>query len=319
MPSNNRGLLFPTLAGYDVRDIDVVVAFDIAVGKVGRTVGGAIFQEPNNACVLHGIEVDCPAVVYRGPTLDGNPAALAALVQEDETKPVDVAAVLRQHEVDVVVNLLPTGSHEATQYYALEAVRGGAAFVNCIPTPLAQRAEIRDRFEESGLPLLGGDIKSQLGTTILHRYLLRMLGVRGAALMRSSQINVGGNTDFLNFTERAESKLVSKRKSLADFTQGAESHVGHHYDTTRGPLKNAHIQLDAEVFGGSPVDIALTLRSDDKPNSAGSIVDLVRIAKWLKDRQIGGSNPEACAFYMKSPPKQMPDEESFAAVKSQWS
>jgi myo-inositol-1-phosphate synthase len=183
---------------------------------------------------------------------------------------------------------------------------------------LAQRPDVQRRFVERGLPLLGDDIKSQIGTTILHRALLHLLEARGATLMKSSQINIGGNTDFANFVYRAETKLVSKRKSLARYTGDAPSHVGHHYDPTRGALKHALIDIEAHVFGGSPVKIAVRLESDDKPNSSGSVVDLIRLAQAARDRQVGGVITEACAFYMKSPPVEMDDLDALDHIQQHW-
>jgi myo-inositol-1-phosphate synthase len=317
-PADDGGLLFPTLGGYAVRDIDVVVAFDIAQGKVGVPVRQAVYHAPNNFVRIDSVRVDCAAPVLRGPTLDGNPEHLARFVTESDQETVDVTAALRDYRAGVLVNLLPTGSIEATEYYAQAALEAGCAFVNCIPTVLAQRPDVQQRFEQRGLPLLGDDIKSQIGTTILHRALLHMLEARGATLVKSSQVNIGGNTDFANFVYRAETKLVSKRKSLARYVEGAASHVGHHYDPTRGPLKNALIDIEARVFGGSAVKIAVRLESDDKPNSAGSVVDLIRLAQAARDRHIGGSIAEACAFYMKSPPLEMDDLEALERIQQHW-
>jgi myo-inositol-1-phosphate synthase len=314
----NNGLLFPVLGGYAVRDIDVVVAFDVAAGKVGAPVQQAIYEAPNNFVRIDDVQVDCAAAVLRGPTLDGNPAHLARFVTESAEDAVDVAAALRDHHADIVINLLPTGSVEATAYYAQAALEAGCAFVNCIPTVLAQRPDMQQRFAERGLPLLGDDIKSQIGTTILHRALLHLLESRGATLVRSSQVNIGGNTDFANFVYRAETKLVSKRKSLARYTTDAASHVGHHYDPTRGALKHALIDIDARVFGGSPVKIAVRLESDDKPNSAGSVVDLIRLAQAARDRHVGGIIPEVCAFYMKSSPVEMDDLDALDCIQQHW-
>ena len=317
-PGNIQGLLFPRLAGYDVRAIQVVVAFDISALKVGQPISSAICQLPNLYVHQPDITVDVSGVVYRGPTLDGNPEHLARLIPESEEPPVDVASVLKNHQVDVLVNLLPTGSIEATEFYAGAALVAGCAFINCIPTILAQRPEIQERFARRGLPVLGDDIKSQVGTTILHRALLHMFSMRGAALQKSSQVNIGGNTDFANFVSRAETKLVSKRKSLAQYVGDAVSHVGHHYDPSRGPLKNAYIELEAQVFGGSPVKISVKLESDDKPNCAGSVVDLIRLAQGAADRGASGAIPEVCAFYFKSPPQQMEDADALAAIRRNW-
>ncbi len=184
--------------------------------------------------------------------------------------------------------------------------------------PISQRPDFQERFAEHGLPLFGDDIKSQVGTTILHRSLLHMLEARGARLTRTSQVNMGGNTDFANFVYRAETKLVSKRKSLARYIDGIEYHVGHHYDPTKGPYKHALIEIEARVFGTSPVKISVRLESDDKPNSAGSVVDLIRLAKGARDRGIGGPVPEICAYYMKSPPDPMDDYQAFDLLRQHW-
>jgi myo-inositol-1-phosphate synthase len=175
------------------------------------------------------------------------------------------------------------------------------------------------QYLQKRLPLLGDDIKSQIGTTILHRALLHLLESRGAILNKTSQVNIGGNTDFANFVYRAESKLVSKRKSLSRYLgEKTDFHVGHHYDPTKGPLKNAFIEIETAVFGGSPVKISVKLESDDKPNSAGSVVDLIRIARGALDQQIGGYIPEACAFYFKSPPTPMDDLEALEMIRKNW-
>src|SRR5437667_339054 len=186
----------------------------------------------------------------------------------------------RQHPRDRAGLLFPAlGGYSVDDIEIVAALEAGCAFVNCIPTIYAQRPEVRSRFRRKKLPVLGDDIKSQLGTTILHRTLLRMLQLRGAELVKTSQVNIGGNTDFANFVHRAETKLVSKRKSMVGLLGNAAFHVGHHYDPTRGPLKHAFIDIDATVFAGSRVRISVELDSDDKPNSAGSVVDLIRLAK----------------------------------------
>jgi myo-inositol-1-phosphate synthase len=318
-PESNEGLLFPHLACYSVHDIEVVAAFDISSPKVNKLVKQAIYESPNNFVRIPDVSVDTEARVYRGPTLDGNPEHLARFVPESSEEPVDVVSVLKDNAVDVLVNLLPTGSFEATEFYAQRSLEAGCAFINCIPTVLAQRPEVQAQFREKQLPLLGDDIKSQIGTTILHRALLHMLESRGATLHKTSQVNIGGNTDFANFVQRAESKLVSKRKSLARYLhEDTAFHVGHHYDSTKGPLKNAFIEIEAGVFGGSPVKLSIKLESDDKPNSAGSIVDLIRIAKGALDHQMGGLIPDACAFYFKSAPTPVDDLEALEMIRHNW-
>jgi len=318
-PESNNGLLFLNLAGYSVCDIEVVTAFDISALKVGRAIKDAMYQSPNNFVRIPGVHIDGSAHVFRGPTLDGNPAHLANFVHESEEEPVDVVSVLKNNNVEVLVNMLPTGSFEATEFYAQCALEAACAFVNCIPTILAQRPDMQDAFRRQHLPLLGDDIKSQIGTTILHRALLHLLESRGATLRMTSQVNIGGNTDFANFVHRAESKLISKRKSLARYlNEHTDFHVGHHYDPTKGPLKNAFIEIEAGVFGGSPVKISVKLESDDKPNSAGSVADLIRIAKGALENNMGGLIPDASAFYFKSAPAPMDDLEALDMIRHNW-
>ena len=318
-PETDAGLLFPELSGYSVRDIDVVAAFDISALKVGKPVKEAIYQAPNNFVRIPNVNIDSTARVFRGRTLDGNPDHLARFVPESPQPPVDVASALQDQQVEILVNLLPTGSLEATEFYSQAALEAGCAFINCIPTVLAQRSNVQEQYLQKQLPLLGDDIKSQIGTTILHRALLHLLESRGAILNKTSQVNIGGNTDFANFVYRAESKLVSKRKSLSRYlNENTDFHVGHHYDPTKGPLKNAFIEIETAVFGGSPVKISVKLESDDKPNSAGSAVDLIRIARGALDQRIGGYIPDVCAFYFKSPPTPMDDLEALDMIRKNW-
>ena len=313
------GLLFPRLGGYTVGDIAVVCAFDIAEGKIGKEVGRAIYAKPNNFVRLGVENLEEKATVHRGPTLDGNPEHLQVFVTESSEEPVNVVDILRRERVDIVVNFLPTGSVEATEHYGLAALEAGAAFVNCIPTIFAQRADVQAMFAAKNLPVLGDDVKSQVGSTIIHRTLLNMLLHRGAVITRTSQVNVGGNTDFANFVHRAETKLVSKRKSLAAFVNDdTPSHVGHHYDPTQGPLKRTSFIIDAEVFGGSKVSLVVQLQSDDKPNCSGSVIDLVRIAKYEKDQCNGGVIDDGCAYYVKSQPTPMSDDSAYEAVNRRW-
>jgi myo-inositol-1-phosphate synthase len=318
-PDVTDGLLFPVLNGYAVQDVEIVAAFDISALKVGRPLNIALYQPPNNFVRLPSVKVESTLLVQRGPTLDGNPEHLAKLVKQSTASPVDVVSALKDCHAEILVNLLPTGSVQASEFYANAALEAGCAFINCIPTILAQRQDMQDRFVQKHLPLLGDDIKSQIGTTILHRSLLHMLESRGASLQKSSQVNIGGNTDFANFVYRAETKLVSKRKSLSRYMNGkTESHVGHHYDPTKGPYKNAYIEIEAAVFGGSPVHISVKLESDDKPNSAGSVIDLIRFAKGALDRKKGGYIPEVCAYYFKSPPEQIDDLQALSEIRAKW-
>jgi myo-inositol-1-phosphate synthase len=314
-----EGLLFPSLGGYCISDINIVCAFDISNSKVGKSIDKAIYAKPNNFVRLGNIKVKPSAMVYRGHTLDGNPEHLAKFVTESSEEPVNVIKTLLKHKVDIVVNLLPTGSVAATMFYGDAALKAGSAFINCIPTVYAQRREIESLFKSKKLPLLGDDIKSQVGSTIIHRALLNMLVDRGAKLTKSSQVNIGGNTDFANFVYRAETKLVSKYKSLQAFIpKETPSHIGHHYDQTKGPYKKTLFDIEASVFAGSPVKISVQLQSDDKPNSSGSIVDLIRIAMSEKVKRRGGIVKAACGYYMKSAPVPMLDKQAYALVIKNW-
>ncbi len=317
---DNKGLLFPILGGYSISDIDIKCGFDIAKGKAGRTLSEAIYSEPNNFFKIPGLKnIEETGPVYRAPTLDGNPEHLKYFVTEDPSTPVNVVGELKKHEIDVLVNLLPTGSSEATNFYGNAALEANCAFINCIPTEYAQHPENAHKFERKKLPLVGDDIKSQVGSTIIHRSILNMLINRGAEITKSSQINIGGNTDFANFVHRAHTKLVSKYKSLSIFIdKDIPNHIGHHYDPTKGPFKKTLFDIEASVFGKSKVKISIQLESDDKPNSSGSIIDLIRITKHEKDNHRGGVIYDACAYYTKSAPHQMKDEESFEKVKKNW-
>lgn len=313
-------LLFPILGGYQIFDIEFVVAFDISAEKVDEPIYKAIYKRPNNFARNGKLQTftNASGFVFRGPTLDGNPSHLAKLVSESSKEPDDVVSLLKRYQVDVLLNLLPTGSHEATMFYANAAASANCGFINCIPSIIAQDNNFQMLFKNKELPLFGDDIKSQVGTTILHRALLYMLQFRGAKVTQTAQINVGGNTDFLNFIHRAESKLISKRKSLKKYIDGENVHIGHHFDKTRGSYKTAFIDIEADVFAGSSLKISLRLESDDKPNAAGSISDLIRITKWALDNKIGGLLLEPCAFYMKSPPNEMDDIDCFKFIQKKW-
>ena len=314
-----EGLLFPILGGYSLADINIECGFDIARDKVGKTLSRAIYSFPNNFQRISGIEVEENGPVYRGSTLDGNPEHLKKFVEEDPNDPVNVVDKLREHRIDILINLLPTGSVEATKFYAEAALEAGCGFINCIPTEYAQNVENIERFKKKNLPLIGDDIKSQVGSTIIHRAILNMLLDRGAKIIKSSQLNIGGNTDFANFVYRAHTKLISKYKSLSLFLEeGIPNHIGHHYDPTKGPFKKTLFDVEAYVFGGSKVKISIQLESDDKPNSAGSIIDLIRIAQCEKEKGNGGCIYEACAYYTKSAPEQLKDKEALDLVRSKW-
>lgn len=320
LDKERSGLLFPVLGGYDLSDIEIVCAFDISQKKIDKTISQAVYQYPNNFNRILSYEIKNDGPVYRGPTLDGNPTHLQMFFEEAvEVLAVDVVDKLKYHQVDVVVNLLPTGSNEATAFYGMCALQAHCAFVNCIPSVFVQDEKIQHLFEDKGIPIVGDDIKSQVGSTIIHRAVLNMLADRGATIRKSSQINIGGNTDFANFVHRAQTKLVSKYKSLRQYLpDGVPNHIGHHYDVTKDGYKKTLFDIESTVFGGSKVKIFVQLESDDKPNSAGSIIDLIRIVKYEKDHNRGGCVFDACSYYNKSAPRQLKDFEAYERVKKQW-
>ena len=308
------GLMHVDLGGYHVRDIQFVAAFDVDQRKVGRDLAEAIFAEPNNT--VRFAEVPATGVhVGRGRTLDGVGQYLSEVIQPSAEPEVDVAAVLRETHADVLVNYLPVGSERATRWYMEQALAAGCAVVNCIPVFIARESSWRRRFEEQGLPIIGDDIKSQVGATIVHRILARLFRDRGVRLERTSQLNVGGNTDFLNMLERSrlESKKISKTTSvtsqLEDELEPRDIHVGpSDYVPWLTDRKWAHIRLEGRSFGDVPLNLELKLEVWDSPNSAGVVIDAVRCARLALDHGLSGALEGPSAYFMKSPPVQHRDE-----------
>ncbi len=310
------GLMHVDLGGYRIRDIEVSAAFDIARGKVGRDLAEAIAAPPNNTIRFADV-APTGVVVERGPTLDGIGRYLASIVEEDEAPPVDVAEVLRRTKTDVVVSYLPVGSERAAEYYAGEALKAGSAFVNCMPVFIASRPEWRERFEKAGLPIVGDDIKSQVGATIVHRMLANLFRERGVRLDQTYQLNFGGNTDFLNMLERdrLESKKISKTQAvtsqLGSPLPAGSVHVGpSDHVPWLTDRKWAYIRVEGTTFGGVPLSAELKLEVWDSPNSAGVVIDAVRCAKLGLDRGIGGALVGPSSWFMKSPPVQFTDAEA---------
>ncbi len=316
------GLMHVDLGGYHVRDIEIVAAFDVDSRKVGRDVSEAIFSEPNNTVRF----ADVPHLgvkVQRGPTLDGLGTYLSQVIEEAADPPVDVAAALRESGAEVLVNYLPVGSEQATRFYMEQALDAGCGVVNCIPVFIAREAAWRRRFEEYGLPIIGDDIKSQVGATIVHRVLARLFQDRGVRLERTSQLNVGGNTDFLNMLERSrlESKKISKTSSVTsqiDEQLPAECvHVGpSDYVPWLTDRKWAHIRLEGRTFGDVPLNVELKLEVWDSPNSAGVVIDAVRCVRLALDRGLGGALEGPSAYFMKSPPVQFRDDVARTMVEA---
>jgi myo-inositol-1-phosphate synthase len=310
------GLMNVELGGYHVGDVEVASAFDIHAGKVGRDVSEAIFTRPNNT-----VRFAAPAAsgvrVSRGPTLDGLGKYVAGDVEESEERPVDVAAALRASGTEVLVSYLPVGSQRASEFYAEQALAAGCAYVNCIPVFLASDAKWASRFERRGLPIVGDDIKSQVGATIVHRVLANLLRERGVRLDRTYQLNFGGNTDFKNMLERErlESKKLSKTRAVTSQLDTPldpdDVHVGpSDFVPWLTDRKWAHIRLEGTTFGDVPLNIELKLEVWDSPNSAGVVIDAVRCAKLALDRGVAGPLIGPSSWFMKSPPEQFTDQEA---------
>ena len=310
------GLMSPDVGGYRVGDIEIASAFDISAAKVGRDVAEAIHAPPNNTIKFADVK-PAARVVQRGPTLDGLGRYLRETVEESSAPVVNVREVLKETGTNVVVCYLPVGSTQATHFYAGEALAAGCAFVNCIPVFIASDAGWRRRFEERGLPLVGDDIKSQVGATIVHRVLANLFQERGVRLDRTYQLNFGGNSDFLNMLERErlESKKTSKTQavvSLFDMPPAPENvHVGpSDHVPWLTDRKWAYVRLEGTAFGGAPLNLELKLEVWDSPNSAGIVIDAVRCAKLAIDRGIGGALVGPSSYFMKSPPQQFTDGEA---------
>jgi myo-inositol-1-phosphate synthase len=308
------GLMHVKLGPYHVGDVEVVAAFDVDGKKVGRDVSEAIFAEPNNTIRF----ADVPPTgieVLRGPTFDGLGRYYQEVVEESTDEPVDVAAALRDAQADVVINYLPVGSEQAARHYAQTALVAGAAFVNCIPVFIASDREWASRFASAGLPIVGDDIKSQLGATIVHRVLAKLFEDRGVVLDHTSQLNFGGNMDFKNMLERERltSKKISKTQAvtsqLRDGISPEDIHIGpSDYVPWLHDRKWAHIRLEGREFGNVPMSVELKLEVWDSPNSAGVAIDAIRCAKLAMDRGIGGPLIGPSAYFMKSPPVQFSDD-----------
>ncbi|MBC7279417.1 inositol-3-phosphate synthase [Nocardioides sp.] len=313
------GLMHVVFGDYHVSDVEFVAAFDVDDKKVGKDLSEAINASENNTIKI----ADVPFTgveVQRGPTLDGLGKYYRETISESGLDPVDVVSVLREKEVDVLVSYLPVGSEEADKFYAQCAIDAGVAFVNALPVFIASDPEWAAKFEAAGVPIVGDDIKSQVGATITHRVMAKLFEDRGVALDRTYQLNVGGNMDFKNMLERErlESKKVSKTQAvtsnltgeLADKIDSRNVHIGpSDYVQWLDDRKWAYVRLEGRAFGDVPLNLEYKLEVWDSPNSAGIIIDAVRAAKIAKDRGIGGPIIPASAYLMKSPPVQIEDTE----------
>jgi myo-inositol-1-phosphate synthase len=310
------GLMNADVGGYHISDIEISSAFDVHANKVGRDVAEAIFTGPNNTHRFAAV-AETGVTVRRGPVLDGIGQYLEDDVPISNEPEADVAEVLRKSRTDVVVSYLPVGSQKASEWYARQAIDAGCGFVNCIPVFIASDPAWRRRFEEAGLPIIGDDIKSQFGATILHRVLANLFRERGVRLDRTYQLNVGGNTDFKNMLERQRltSKKISKTQAVtSQFDVPLEADNVHVGPSDHVPWltdrKLAFIRLEGTTFGGVPLSAEVRLEVWDSPNSAGVVIDAVRCAKLAMDRGVGGALTGPSSYFMKSPPKQCTDEEA---------
>ncbi|MBV8161107.1 MAG: inositol-3-phosphate synthase [Acidimicrobiia bacterium] len=315
------GLMHVELGGYHVRDVEVVAAFDVDAAKVGLDVGKAVFAGQNNTIRFASVG-ELGVQVLRGPTLDGLGAFYRETIEESPAEAVDVAEALRAARADVLVSYLPVGSEDAQKHYAQACLDAGVAFVNAIPVFIASNPEWAAKFTEAGVPIVGDDIKSQVGSTIVHRVLTRLAEDRGMAVDRTYQLNFGGNMDFKNMLERERllSKKISKTQAVTsqlDEPLPADNvHVGpSDHVPWLEDRKWAYIRIEGRNFGDVPLNIELKLEVWDSPNSAGVIIDAVRCAKLALDRGVGGPLLGPSAYFMKSPPRQYPDDQARGMVE----
>ena len=308
------GLMHPDLGGYGIGDVEFVAAFDVDVNKVGRDLSEAIFSPPNNTIKFAevprlGVSVD------RGMTHDGIGKYVADKVKKSSGATADIVGILKERQCDVVVNFLPVGSESATKWYVDQILAAGCGMVNCIPVFIASEDYWQKRFESAGLPVIGDDVKSQVGATITHRVLTRLFEDRGVKLERTYQLNFGGNTDFLNMLERERlvSKKISKTNSVTsqlDYDLGSDNiHIGpSDHVPWLDDRKWCYIRMEGQIFGGAPINLELKLEVWDSPNSAGVVVDAIRCCKLAMDRDLSGAIEGPSAYFMKSPPVQYTDE-----------
>ena len=320
------GLMHVTFGDYHVRDVEFVAAFDVDDKKVGKDLAEAINASENNTIKIADVPTS-GVTVQRGVTLDGLGKYYRETIDESAAEPVDVVAALRDAKVDVLVSYLPVGSENADKFYAQCAIDAGVAFVNALPVFIASDPEWAAKFEEAGVPVIGDDIKSQVGATITHRVMAKLFEDRGVALDRTYQLNVGGNMDFKNMLERErlESKKVSKTQAVTSNLEGSLAGKIHDKNVHIGPSdyvawldnrKWAYVRLEGRAFGDAPLNLEYKLEVWDSPNSAGIIIDAIRAAKIAKDRGVGGALLSASSYLMKSPPEQRPDDVGRAKLEA---
>ena len=316
------GLMHVDLGGYHVDDIEFTAAFDIDAKKVGKDLGQAIWAGQNNTIKFAKVPRKLGVPVHRGMTHDGLGKYLKEKISKAPGETADIVRILKETHTDVVVSYLPVGSEQATKWYVEQVLEAGCGFVNCIPVFIARENYWDRRFKDARLPIVGDDIKSQVGATIVHRTLARLFADRGVEIERTSQLNVGGNMDFYNMLERErlESKKISKTNavtSMLDYDLGPGNvHVGpSDYVPWLTDRKWAYIRMEGSSFGDVPLNVELKLEVWDSPNSAGIVIDAVRLAKLALNNGVGGALEGPSAYLMKSPPKQIVDDEACEAVE----
>ena len=324
--SSFDGIMCPDINGYTPSDIEVVAAFDVDSRKVGKPVSEAIFALPNCTRVFQEQIYKGNVKVAMGPVLDGVATHMGDYSVEEapqvaELPIVDVTQVLKKSDTEVLVCFLPVGSEKAVRFYAQSALDAGVAFVNCVPVFIASDPHWADKFRNAGLPIIGDDIKSQVGATITHRMLTDLFGKRGYELKRTYQLNTGGNTDFLNML--SQERLKSKKQSKTNSVQSQLSvplpaeniHIGpSDYVPWQKDNKIAFIRMEGEGFGGAPIELEMRLSVQDSPNSAGVVIDAIRCAKLALEQKLSGPLQAPSAYYMKTPPQQMQDHEAYQAL-----
>jgi myo-inositol-1-phosphate synthase len=322
------GLMHPKIGAWGPTDIQVVAAFDVDRRKVGRPVEEAIFAAPNCTLVFEAKPPVSDVEVQMGPVLDGVASHMADYPEERafrpaDLPPVDVTKVLRESRAEVLVCYMPVGAEQAAKHYASACLEAGVAVVNCVPVFIASDSAWAERFRKARVPIVGDDIKSQVGATIVHRTLTRLFGDRGVQLDRTYQLNTGGNTDFLNMLarDRLRSKKISKTESvqsqLDERLASANIHIGpSDYVPWQNDNKVCFIRMEGQGFGAAPIELELRLSVQDSPNSAGVVIDAIRCAKLGLDRGLGGPLEAPSAYYMKTPPVQMRDSVAHEACNA---
>ncbi|MCL5986850.1 MAG: inositol-3-phosphate synthase [Actinobacteria bacterium] len=306
------GLMHPVLGGYKIFDVKPVAAFDIDRNKVGKDIAEAIFTKPNNAAVFAKVP-NLGVKVNMGPVLDGAPDHLRQFFNVyDEMKPSDVVKVLKDSGAEIFVNFIPTGSAKAARFYADCALEAGCGYINCMPELIASDEAYQKKFKEKTLPIIGDDVKSQVGATILHRALVDLCEKRGVKVNKTSQLNFAGNTDFINLVKRGETKEMTKATSVRSVlsNKDAEVSVGFGYIGLQKDNKICRLYVEGENFGGNPITILCECSIEDSANSAGVVIDAIRYMKLAIDRKIGGALIAPSSFLMKHPPVKLSDEQA---------